>query len=332
VRVTIAEVARRARVSKTTVSRVLNNKGDVDASTAIRVREVIAATGYTPSAGAVGLARGRTQTVGMLVPGLTWPWMGDVLQGVADVLEARGYGLLLNTMNRGADSLAQFARHVSANAFDGLLLVEPPDTLSYITSLHEGGLPVVMIDDRGHHPGFPSVATNNHDGAAAAAAHLLAGGRRRLAMVTGPAEFGCTRDRAAGLRDRLTGAGVELDPRLVVAGDFTRGGGEDAVRELLATGAAFDAVFAHNDLMAVGVLDGLSAAGRTVPGDVAVVGFDDIPIAALTRPALTTVRQPSREMGEAAATMLLDNLGGTALPAAPHVVPTSLVVRESAPA
>jgi LacI family transcriptional regulator len=331
VRVTIAEVARRARVSKTTVSRVLNNKGDVDASTAIRVREVIAATGYTPSAGAVGLARGRTQTVGMLVPGLTWPWMGDVLQGVADVLEARGYGLLLNTMNRGEDSLAQFARHVSANAFDGLLLVEPPDTLSYITSLHESGLPVVMIDDRGHHPGFPSVATSNRDGAAAAAAHLLGTGRRRVAMVTGPAEFGCTRDRTAGLRDRLAQAGVELNPRLVVEGDFTRGGGQAAVEELLA-GPEFDAVFAHNDLMAVGVLDGLSAASRTVPADVAVIGFDDISIAAHTRPALTTVRQPSREMGEAAATMLLDSLNGTELPDAPHVVPTSLVIRESAPA
>ncbi|HEV7652301.1 MAG TPA: LacI family DNA-binding transcriptional regulator [Actinophytocola sp.] len=330
-RVTIAEVARRARVSKTTVSRVLNNKGDVDASTAIRVREVIAATGYTPSAGAVGLARGRTQTVGMLVPGLTWPWMGDVLQGVADVLEARGYGLLLNTMNRGEDSLAQFARHVSANAFDGLLLVEPPDTLSYITSLHESGLPVVMIDDRGHHPGFPSVATSNRDGAAAAAAHLLGTGRRRVAMVTGPAEFGCTRDRTAGLRDRLAQAGVELNPRLVVEGDFTRGGGQAAVEELLA-GPEFDAVFAHNDLMAVGVLDGLSAASRTVPADVAVIGFDDISIAAHTRPALTTVRQPSREMGEAAATMLLDSLNGTELPDAPHVVPTSLVIRESAPA
>jgi LacI family transcriptional regulator len=331
VRVTIAEVARRARVSKTTVSRVLNNKGDVDASTAIRVREVIAATGYTPSAGAVGLARGRTQTVGMLVPGLTWPWMGDVLQGVADVLEARGYGLLLNTMNRGEDSLAQFARHVSANAFDGLLLVEPPDTLSYITSLHESGLPVVMIDDRGHHPGFPSVATSNREGAADAAAHLLGTGRRRVAMVTGPGEFGCTRDRTTGLRERLAAGGVELDPRRVVEGDFTRGGGQTAVEELLA-GSRFDAVFAHNDLMAVGVLDGLRAAGRTVPDDVAVIGFDDISIAAHTRPALTTVRQPSREMGEAAATMLLDNLNGTELPADPHVVPTSLVIRESAPA
>lgn len=326
-RVTIAEVARRARVSKTTVSRVLNNKGDVDAATAIRVREVIAATGYTPSAGAVGLARGRTQTVGMLVPGLTWPWMGDVLQGVSDVLEARGYGLLLHTMNRGEDSLTQFARHVSSNAFDGLLLVEPPDTLSYITSLHESGLPVVMIDDRGHHPGFPSVATSNHTGAAAAAAHLLALGRTRLAMVSGPVAFGCTRDRSAGFH-----ATTSVDPRLVTEGDFTRGGGQAAIEELLALGLPFDGVFAHNDLMAVGVLDGLRAAGRAVPDEVAVIGFDDISIAAHTQPALTTVRQPSREMGEAAATMLLAHLAGEALPTEPLVVPTSLVVRESAPA
>ncbi len=328
-RVTIAEVARRARVSKTTVSRVLNNKGDVDAETAIRVREVIAATGYTPSAGAVGLARGRTQTVGMLVPGLTWPWMGDVLQGVSDVLEARGYGLLLHTVNRGEDSLTQFARHVSANAFDGLLLVEPPDTLSYITSLHESGLPVVMIDDRGHHPGFPSVATSNHDGAAAAGKHLVALGRTRLAMISGPVEFGCTRDRSAGFR---AGAGAAFEPDLVAEGDFTRGGGQAAVEELLGRGVSFDGVFAHNDLMAVGVLDGLRAAGRRVPADVAVVGFDDISIAAHTQPALTTVRQPSREMGEAAATMLLAHLAGEALPTEPLVVPTSLVVRESAPA
>ncbi|HET9138185.1 LacI family DNA-binding transcriptional regulator [Actinophytocola sp.] len=328
-RVTIAEVARRARVSKATVSRVLNNKGDVDASTAIRVREVIAATGYTPSARAVGLAKGRAQTVGMLVPSLTWPWMGDVLQGVADVLEARGYGLLLNTMNRGGDSLTQFARHVSANAFDGLLLIEPPDTLSYITRLHENGLPVVMIDDRGHHPGFPSVATSNREGASDAAAHLLGTGRRRLAMITGPAEFGCTRDRVDGFRTILDDAGVEFDRRLQVEGDFTRTGGDAALRRMLAAGAEFDAVFAHNDLTAVGVLDALRAAGRTVPDDVAVVGFDDIPVAAHTRPALTTVRQPSREMGEKAASLLLSRLAGETLPEDPLIVPTSLVIRES---
>ncbi|TCO55071.1 LacI family DNA-binding transcriptional regulator [Actinocrispum wychmicini] len=325
-RVTIAEVARRARVSKATVSRVLNNKGDVDASTAIRVREVIAATGYTPSARAVGLAKGRTETVGMLVPGLTWPWMGDVLQGVADVLEARGYGLLLNTMNRGADSLTQFARHVSANAFDGLLLIEPPNSVEYITTLHKSGLPVVMIDDRGHHRGFASVATSNREGAADGARHLLASGRRHFVVVTGPAEFGCTRDRTAGFTDVLSAAGMES---VVVEGDFTRDGGRAAIRPLISSGAALDAVFAQNDLMAVGVLDALREAGRAVPDDVAVVGFDDIAIAAHTQPSLTTVRQPSREMGEAAARMLLSHLDGTPLPPDPQIVPTALVVRES---
>jgi len=323
-RVTIAEVARRARVSKTTVSRVLNNKSDVDAATAIRVREVIAATGYIPSAGAVGLAKGRTNTVGMLVPGLTWPWMGDVLQGVADVLEAKGYGLLLNTVNRGADSMTQFARHVSAKAFDGLLLVEPPDTLSYIETLHESGLPVVMIDDRGHHRGFPSVATSNRAGAASAARHLAATGRDRVVMITGPAEFGCTVERVQGFRDVL----VE---KVLVEGDFTPESGLTAVRELLRTGVEFDAVFAQNDMMAIGALDALREAGRSVPEDVAVIGFDDITLATHAVPALTTVRQPSREMGEAAATMLLDNLlDGVPLPDEPHVVPTSLVVRDSA--
>jgi LacI family transcriptional regulator len=330
-RVTIAEVARRARVSKATVSRVLNNKGDVDAATAIRVREVIAATGYTPSARAVGLAKGRTQTVGMLVPGLTWPWMGDVLQGVADVLEAKGYGLLLNTMNRGADSLTQFARHVSANAFDGLLLVEPPDTLSYIRGLHDSGFPVVMIDDRGHHPGFPSVATSNWEGASDAARHLLRTGRRHLAVITGPAEFGCTRDRTSGFLAALTQAGIPFDNRLLVEGDFTRDGGRDAIQPILDAGLELDGVFAQNDFTAVGVLDALRAAGRSVPDDVAVIGFDDIPIAAHTQPSLTTVRQPSREMGEAAARMLLSRLAGGHLPNEPQIVPTGLVIRDSAP-
>ncbi|TDV53714.1 LacI family DNA-binding transcriptional regulator [Actinophytocola oryzae] len=324
-RVTIAEVARRARVSKTTVSRVLNNKGEVDAATAIRVREVIAATGYTPSARAVGLARGRAETVGMLVPGLTWPWMGDVLQGVADVLEARGYGLLLHTVNRGEESLARFARHVSASAFDGLLMVVPPDVLPYVTSLHESGLPVVMIDDRGHHPGFPSVATSNTRGGADAAAHLRSLGRSRLAMVTGPGDFGCTQDRSTGFQSV---AGTVP----AVEGDFTRDSGQSAVTELLAGDVPFDGVFAHNDLMAVGVLDGLRAAGLTVPDDVAVIGFDDIAIAAHTQPALTTIRQPSREMGEAAATLLLSHLSGGPLRDEPLVIPTSLVVRDSAPA
>ncbi|WP_329123334.1 LacI family DNA-binding transcriptional regulator [Streptomyces sp. NBC_01465] len=323
-RVTIADVARAAGVSKTTVSRVINTKGEVDGSTAARVRDVIASLGYVPSSGAVGLARGSSRTVGMLVPSLTWPWMGEVLQGVVDTVEAAGYGLLLFTINRGEESVLRFTSQVSARAFDGLLVVEPENTLDRITELHRRGLPVVLIDDRGHHPEFPSVVTTNREGGASAARHLQAAGRSKPLVITGPAHFGCTRERLGGFRDVLPQA-------LVAQGDFTEEVGGRAIEQLIADGVEFDSVFAHNDVSAAGALRALRAAGRSVPGDVAVVGFDDIPMARHTEPPLTTVRQPTREMGETAARMLLGHLGGTPAPDEPVVLPTELVVRSSAP-
>jgi LacI family transcriptional regulator len=324
-RVTIADVAREARVSKTTVSRVINTKSDVDRTTAARVRAVIAELGYVPSSGAVGLARGSSRTVGMLVPSLTWPWMGEVLQGVVDTVEAAGYGLLLFTCNRGAESVERFTSQVSARAFDGLLVVEPENTLDTIIGLHRKGLPVVLIDDRGRHPeDFPSVVTTNHEGGASAARHLLAGGRSKPLVITGPGHFGCVRDRLAG----FTGV---LPAEHVVVGEFTETSGRSAVERLIAGGADFDSVFAHNDVSAAGALRALRAAGRTVPDDIAVVGFDDIPMARHTEPPLTTVRQPARAMGETAARILLGHLGGTPAPDEPVVLPTDLVVRESAP-
>ncbi|MFJ2091707.1 LacI family DNA-binding transcriptional regulator [Streptomyces sp. NPDC087901] len=323
-RVTIADVAREAGVSKTTVSRVINTKGEVDGSTAARVREVIAQLGYVPSSGAVGLARGSSRTVGMLVPSLTWPWMGEVLQGVVDTVEAADYGLLLFTCNRGAESVERFTSQVSARAFDGLVVVEPENTMDHLTALHRGGLPIVLIDDRGHHPEFPSVVTTNHEGGASAARHLRAAGRTRPLVITGPQDFGC-------VRDRLEGFVSVLPTDLVVRGDFTEICGRQAVEQLLASGVEFDSVFAHNDITAAGVLRALRAAGRSVPGDIAVVGFDDIPMAEHTEPPLTTVRQPTRQMGETAARMLLSHLGGTPVPDAPVVLPTELVVRHSAP-
>lgn len=321
--VTIADVAREAGVSKTTVSRVINTKGEVDVTTAARVREVIATLGYVPSNGAVGLARGSSRTIGMLTPPLTWPWMGEVLQGVVDTVEAAGYGLLLFTCNRGAESVEHFAAQVSARAFDGLLVIEPEDTLDTITAMHRKGLPVVLIDDRGHHPEFPSVATTNREGGASAARHLMADGRTRPLIVTGRRDFGCVRERLAGFLDVLpTG--------LIVDGDFTEVSGRLATERVLATGTPFDSVFAHNDLSAVGVVRALRAEGLSVPDDIAVVSFDDIPMAQHTEPPLTTVRQPMRRMGERAAGMLLARLGGTPAPAEPVVLPTELIVRSSA--
>lgn len=323
-RATIADVARQAGVSKTTVSRVLNTRADVDAGTAARVREVIDALGYVPSSGAVGLARGSSRTIAMLTPPLTWPWMGEVLQGVADTVEAAGYGLLLFSCNRGADSVRHFTSQVSARAFDGLLVIEPENTLETIETMYRRGLPVVLIDDRGRHPAFPSVATTDREGGATAARHLLDSGHTKPLVLTGRRHFGCVRDRLAGFTEILP-------TDLVLDGEFTEQSGRHGVERALAQERAFDCVFAHNDLIAAGALRALREAGRGVPDDVAVVGFDDLPLAAHTEPPLTTVRQPMRQMGETAARLLLAGLGGRTLSAAPVVLPTELVVRRSAP-
>jgi LacI family transcriptional regulator len=327
--ITIADVAAQAGVSKTTVSRVLNGKGELGAATAARVRRVIDELGYVPSARAVGLARGRTRIVGMLVPSLTWPWMGEVLQGAVDVIEADRYGLLLFTCNRGEESMRQFASQVSAKSFDGLLVIEPDGTLDYITELHAHGLPIVIIDDRGNQPLFPAVATTNHYGGAQAARHLIELGRQRPLVITGMERFGCTQQRLAGFSDVFDAAGFPIDPELIAPGDFTFECGQHAVSKLLAGGVPFDAVFAHNDLSAAGAIKAVHEAGLTVPGDVAVVGFDDIPLAAHTDPPLTTVHQPLRQMGETAARMLMAYFAGTPLPNTPNIIPTELIVRAS---
>ncbi|MGC4806414.1 LacI family DNA-binding transcriptional regulator [Micromonospora sp. DT233] len=327
--ITIADVASRAGVSKTTVSRVLNGKGELGQATAARVRAVIKELGYVPSARAVGLARGRARVVGMLVPSLTWPWIGEVLQGAVDVVQSEGYGLLLFTHDRGDGSLRRFAAQVSAKSFDGLLVVEPDGTLERIAALHDQGLPVVLIDDRGHRPRFPSVRTTNRAGARAAAEHLLTLGRRRPLVITGMRRFGCTRERLTGFAEGYAAAGWPLDPRLVVEGDFTLDRARTAVQRLLAAGTPFDAVFAHNDLSAAGALHALRGADRRIPEDVAVVGFDDLPLATQTHPPLTSVRQPLRQMGEAAAHALIAHFDGTALPATPTVIPTTFTIRGS---
>src|SRR5690349_1354325 len=246
--------------------------------------------GYVPSSRAVGLARGRTRVVGMLVPSLTWPWIGDVLQGAVDVLETERYGLLLFTCNRGEESMRQFSAQVSAKSFDGLLVIEPEGTLDYIALLHARGLPVVLIDDRDVQPvQIPSVGTTNHIGAGAAARHLLSLGRHRPLVVTGPDRFGCTVQRQAGFATAYAEAGHPISADRVLLGDFTVARGNACVQAAIGSGVDFDAVFAHNDLSAAGAMQAVLDSGRRIPQDVAVVGFDDIPMAAHTQPPLSTV-------------------------------------------
>lgn len=327
--VTIADVAARAGVSKTTVSRVLNGKGDLHESTAARIREAMAELGYVPSARGVSLGRDRNSVVAMLVPSLAWPWVSEIVQGAVDVIEGEGYGLMLLTCKRTDQSMKRFASHVSASAFDGLLVVHEEGTRDYTSGLHTRSRPVVVIDDRETSAQFPGVSTTNRWGAQLAARHLLELGRSRPAVITGPQPFRCTRERTDGFTAVFGEAGLPIGPTRVIPGDFTYESGVLAIERLLREHVPFDSIFAHNDESAAGAMACLHAAGVRVPEDVAVVGFDDSPEAPVTTPGLTSVRQPCRAMGEAAAQMLMAHLDGRDGRNISTVIPTTLSVRGS---
>jgi LacI family transcriptional regulator len=330
-RVTIADIARLAGVSKATVSRVLNGRPDVDQATQARVQEIMAETGYVPSARAVGLASGRSRTVGVLAPSLHTPWMPELLQGVADGLAPAGYGLLLHAVSGDGPALERFAADVRANAVDGVLAVDAGGAVDMLRELHRRGLPVVVVETGGHPCGLPSVGADYADGGARAADLLLAAGRLRVAMITGPAADGVGTVCAEGFGERLTGTGAVLRASHVTEADGSEQGGYDAVQRLLRARLFFDGLFVHGDTMAAGALRALHEAGRPVPGEVAVVGLGDVAPAAYTQPPLTTVRVPWAGLGAAAAADLVRRLDGTAAADAPTLLATSLVVRGTTP-
>ncbi len=302
-RPTINDIAKRVGLSKASVSRALNGKQDVDPETRKRVLKVAAQVGYVPSASARALSNGRSNCLGL--------------------------PLILYTTSGGEDSEREFmSQVVPAGAVDGLALVIPLGMLEYIERLAKGGLPVVVVDDRGHYPDLPTVATTNIEGGRSATLHLVERGRRRIAMLNGPRDFGCNRDRLEGYKSALQKAGLEFDPKLVVDSDFKESGGASAMTTLLAADPKLDAVFVANDVMAFGAMRALRNSGRRVPDDVAVVGFDDIPASAMTHPPLSTVRQPLYEMGRTAASMVMAAVRGESITKRIEL-PTSLVIRES---
>lgn len=324
---TIAEIAREANVSKATVSRVVNRHPDVDPRTAQRVGDVIARLGYVPRASAQALARGRARCIGLQVPTLTLPWLLELLRGIADAVESRTYTLTLYTTTRGAESLLNFAAQVSARVVDGLIVVVPHGLEDEVRELNETDIPIICIDD--HVWDVPVVLTTQYQGSYDATTHLIQQGRTPIATITGPLRSQGANDRLDGFRDAARDAGIAPRDTLVASSDWTIDGGAAAMRDLLDQCPELHGLFAANDLMAIGAMSAIAAAGRSVPGDIAVVGFDDIPAAAHTTPALTTIRQPLYEMGHAAALHLIDRLEGDAEQPQSITLPTSLVIRAS---
>ena len=331
-RPTLDEVARTAGVGRGTASRVLNDSPHVSPAARRAVLAAVDALGYVPNPAARALVTRRTDTVALVVSEdgerlFSDPFFARVVRGVSDRLAASGTQLLLAmTGGRGPDPAA---RYLTDQHVDGVLLISlhAEDPLPEL--LESRGVPTVCGGRPTAQRPRCVVDVDNRAGARLAVDHLIATGRRRLALVAGPPDMSSGQDRLLGARDALAAAGADPASAPVATGDYSEESGARAVRDLRASGARFDAVFAASDLMAVGALRALREDGLDVPGDVALVGFDDAPVATHTDPALTTVHQPVEEMGRVMADLVLARAAGVDVPAE-TVLSTRLVVRASA--
>ena len=309
-KITLEHVAELARVSRATASRVLTANPRVSPESRRAVERAARKLGYIPNHAARALATGHSDAVALVISEPTSFIFGDpffprLIRGIGDVLAARDKQLILLAPQSTTD-LDRLERYVAAGHSDGVLLVSLHGTHPLPGRLAARGIPIVVGGRPEDADLFTYVDIDNVGGAFAAVSHLAGRGRRQIATISGPQDTSPGRDRLIGYRSALDAEGLAPDTAIEETADFTHEGGERAMRRLLERRPSLDAVFAASDLMAAGALRSLAEAGRRVPDDVAVVGYDDDPIAATTSPALTSVRQPIEEMGREMARLLLD--------------------------
>ena len=332
-RPTLEQVAARAGVGRGTVSRVINGSPRVSERTKAVVEEAIEDLGYVPHRAARALAANRADAIALVVPEpetrlFAEPYFAAIIRGVSAELAEIDIKLLL-TLSRTPTERKRFAAYAASNRVDGVLLVSVHGEDPLPEQLAAFGIPAVMNGRRSADEEFPHVDCDNVGGGRLAVRHLLGRGRTAVATITGSRDMYVAQCRLEGYRTALREVGLPDDDRLVAHGDFTEEGGYLAMRELLGRGVPLDAVFCASDLTAAGARRALRESGRSVPDDVALVGFDDSAIARHMDPPLTSVRQPTEEMGRSMTRALLAVIAGGESERPGLVLPTELVERTS---
>jgi LacI family transcriptional regulator len=327
VRPTIYDVARLAGVSTATVSRALNGTGQIAGGTRAAIDAAVEQLGYQPNRVARSLVTKSTQTIALLLPDITNPFYAALVSGIQHRALESGHTMLLCTTEGDPEREEQYLTLLRSKQVDGVLvdgLVLPPDRIARFV---REGLPIVCLDRDIASESVPLVQVDNRMGAMLATRHLIELGHKRIAHVAGAPQLRISDDRIQGYRDAHHAVGIEAGRELLAVGSFTEEGGYEATRELLAS-TDFTAIFAANDLSAIGVLSALAEGGRRVPADVSVVGFDNLRLSRFTTPSLTTVHQPAREIAEHATRLLLELAAGQRVPMLRLLEP-ELVVRAS---
>lgn len=317
--VTIRDVAAEAGVSVATVSRVFNRKGPIREETFRRVMDVAAAMQYVPHAGARSLSTRSTRTIGVVLPDLHGEFFSEVIRGIDLAARERGYHVLLSGSHADREEMRAVVQAVRG-LVDGLIVMSPDLDANALIEELPRGLPVVLLNSKTE--ARASITIDNAAGAREVVKHLASLGHRRIAFLSGPAHNADAEQRRRGFRSGARAHGIEA---LEVEGNFTEDSGYEAIGKVLAAAERPTAVFAANDSMAIGALSALRDANIRVPEQMALVGFDDIPIARFLDPPLTTVKVPIAELGRRGLQILLENSE------TPHPsrLETSLVVRRS---
>jgi len=330
-RVTIADVAREAGVSQQTVSRAINDKTEISPQTRAHVLAVVERLGYRPSGLARGLVTQKTHTIGLVVPDIANPFFSEVARGAEDAAHLAGYSLLLGDTVEDPQREARVLAALEEKRVDGIVLCSsrlPEDDLAALSRRHSN---LILVNRRlpDHRVGI--VIVDDVAGARQAVQHLTRSGRRTIGFLAGPKGSHGGQLRSEGYRAGLMEAGLTFDPTLLLPCLPYRDGGFEAASQLLAERPDVDALFCYNDLVAVGALQACAEMGRKVPETVAVIGCDDILLARLVTPPLTTMHSDQRTLGARAVQMVLDKIGGCADDCDEFVLQPRLVVRASAP-
>lgn len=325
-RVTIRDVAAQANVSVATVSKVINGRYGVSASTTARVQAVIDSLGYEASLVAQSLRNHRTNVIGILVADLE-PFSTELLKGAADAIRGSGFELVVYSAGGRTDEHQGWERRylsrLSGTLIDGAVLVTPT-----VVDVNYGA-PMVAVDPHTGSSHLPTVDSDNLHGGRLATEHLIGLGHRRIAMLAGRPDLQSAQLREAGYREAMADAGLPIDPAMVLNGGFDPDVSADAVRTLLGYAEPPTAIFAANDVTAIAAMKVARELGRRVPEDLSIVGFDNIPDSALCDPPLTTVEQPIHEMGFRATRMLIELIRGHAVEQGHITLNTRLVVRHT---
>lgn len=326
---TIRDVARQAGVSISTVSHVVNNSRAVSKESRSRVLQAMNQLDYKPNALAQNLRRQQTYTIGMIVPDSANPFFAEVARGIEDTSFEQNHSVILCNTDGDVDKQTTHTDLLIKNQVAGILFVAAGISTELVENLQARRVPVVVVDREVPDVNVDTVLTNHLQGGRLATKHLWDLGHRRIACISGGSNLSPSAERLTGYQQILQETGILFDESLVLRGDFQYVSGYEAARQLLAQADPPTAVFACNDLMAVGVISAATELGLRVPQDLSVVGFDDVRLASFTNPPLTTVAQPKYEIGVIATEMLLARVQNIDAPTRLKRLDTTLVIRQS---